>query len=166
MLYMLFWMAFSYPVITTHDLDGIYSWGRIFTKCAEYAMWNDFITSDVLFVPTSGGLDIPYVKISDSAGLPDEDRKAIFVVGGTDTSPIGPSMVFYIIDRLVQDYVDDVFDIVTLLKTNKIFAIPMLNADSYEHLSDLWDDTDDKSTLISLKNRNFNEWCENNVGQG
>ena len=132
MLYIFVWMAFNAPVTTTYDLDGIYSWDRIFSKCVEQASANDFITSNLLFVQTPGGLEIPYLKISDSAGLPDEDRKAIFIVGGTDKSPIGPSMIFQIIDRLARDYVDNVFDIVTLLKTSKIFAIPMLNADSYK----------------------------------
>jgi len=85
-------------------LDGYFNWNEILIKCDAYAKGNDFIESDYLPETSSQGLSIPYLKIADPKGLPDADRKAIFIVGGSDTEPIGPSMIFYIINRLIEDY--------------------------------------------------------------
>ena len=153
MLLITLWRCSS-SLVFSQELDGFFNWNEIIAKCEEYAQNHDFITQGFLKYPTAKGLNIPYVTISDAAGLPEEDRKAIVIVGGSDTSPIGPSMIFYIIDKLIENYQGDIKDTTTLLKTNKIVIVPMLNADSYNHLGDLWDTTSNRSLLISPKNRN------------
>lgn len=136
-------------------MNGYFSYDEFLKKVNAY-------DPSYLTEKSQQGLDIPYFKLGAEDGL--ADRKSILLVGGFHADPIAVMQLFNIADELNYRYDKIDLDVITLLKTNYIYIVPVINIDAYKYNSDHWDEIVEDETVFRRKNFNLAACSDGNAG--
>lgn len=68
-----------------------------------------------------------------------DTKYEMIVISGLNAEPITLKQVLYTIEKLTSDFEAGNEEIQMLLKTTKLYFLPLVNADAYKYLSDVFD---------------------------
>lgn len=88
---------------------------------------SEFLKLDTLGYSTRDSIPIFYLKISDNAGL-DEDEPAVFLCAGVHSEePLGPEVVLNYASVLVRKYLEEDRSTLWYLRNLEIYVVPFIN---------------------------------------